>query len=333
MAHITKRKRSDGVIIYDVDLKITKNKRVIHREKRSFLRHQLAKDWSVKRQAEIQHGIVHKPTGYMSIQKVIHNYLNTFNISGRSKLSDLNRLARSSIAEIDVNALTVNDVVLYIRSRNDECLPQTANIDLIWLQTVISTMQAVDDSLTVDLTLFHAARKVLKSTRLVAKSVERTRRPTPEEMWRLSRHFPPYMLYIMWFAVYSTRRQSEITHLRWDDIQGHTILVRNLKNPSQKGLTKRAALPKSARKIIAKQPQVSEFIFPKLHYKTLGTYFTRACHALNIKDLRFHDLRHHGISILAERGLSSEQLKLVSLHQSSAALSRYINLKAEDLDI
>jgi hypothetical protein len=40
MAHITKRKRSDGVIIYDAALKITKNKRVIHREKRSFLRYQ-----------------------------------------------------------------------------------------------------------------------------------------------------------------------------------------------------------------------------------------------------------------------------------------------------
>jgi integrase len=333
MAHITKRKRSDGVIIYDAALKITKNKRVIHREKRSFLRHQLAKDWSVKRQAEIQHGIVHHSIAAYPIKKVIHNYLNTFNISGRSKLSDLNRLARSSIAEIDVNALTVNDVVLYIRSRNDECLPQTANIDLIWLQTVISTMQAVDDSLAVDLTLFNSARKILKSTRLVAKSVERTRRPTSEELWTLSRHFPPYMLYIMWFAIYSTRRQSEITRLRWDDIQNNTILVRDLKHPNIKGLSKRAALPKSARKIIAKQPQISEFIFPKLHYKTIGTYFTRACHALNIKDLRFHDLRHHGISILAERGLSSEQLKLVSLHQSSAALSRYINLKAEDLDI
>jgi len=333
MAHITKRKRSDGVIIYDAALKITKNKRVIHREKRSFLRHQLAKDWAVKRQAEIQHGIVHKPTAYLSIQKVIHNYLDSFDVSGRTKRADLKRLARSSIAELDVNALTAQDVVVYIKSRNTECLPQTANHDLIWLQTVITTMQAVDDSLAVNLTLFNSARKVLKSTQLVAKSVERDRRPTPEEMWLLSRHFSPYMLYIMWFAIYSTRRQSEITRLRWDDIRGNTILVRNLKHPTQRGLTERAALPKSARKIISKQPRESEFIFPKLHYKTLGTYFTRACHKLNIKDLRFHDLRHHGISILAERGLSSEQLKLVSLHKSSAALSRYINLKAEDLDI
>ena len=208
MAHITKRKRSDGVIIYDAALKITKNKKVIHREKRSFLRHQLAKDWAVKRQAEIQHGIIHQPNNKYLIGDLINNYINLFDISGRSKLADLTRLSRSTIANIDVNALAVNDLVLYIKNRNNECLPQTANIDLIWLQTVIGTMQAVDNSLCADLTLFSSARKVLKSNHLVAKSVERDRRPTSDELWRLSRHFSSYMLYTMWFAIYSTRRQS-----------------------------------------------------------------------------------------------------------------------------
>jgi len=47
-----------------------------------------------------------------------------------------------------------------------------------------------------------------------------------------------------------------------------------------------------------------------------------------IEDLRFHDLRHEGITRLAEDGLTIPQLQQISLHESWESLRRYVNLKS-----
>jgi hypothetical protein len=39
---------------------------------------------------------------------------------------------------------------------------------------------------------------------------------------------------IVAFALFSTRRQEEITLLRWDDLDGDRILVRDMKHPGDK---------------------------------------------------------------------------------------------------
>lgn len=171
---------------------------------------------------------------------------------------------------------------------------------------------------------------------MVANSTHRDRRPTKKELWALSRYFfdRPWMLHIIWFAIYSARRQGEITRLRWEDIKhdDRTCLIHDLKDPRRKGKTKRFKLPKSAYKIIMRQDRLSEFIFP---YKpgTVGTYFTQACKALKIKDLHFHDLRHHATSNLFERGLSVTEVQQVTLHENWANLQRYVNLDPGKLDI
>jgi site-specific recombinase XerD len=90
-------------------------------------------------------------------------------------------------------------------------------------------------------------------------------------------------------------------------------------------------LPKSAFKIIQKQPRIGALIFP-LNGRTIGANFTRACKLLEIDDLHFHDLRHHSTSCLFERGFSIQQVQLVTLHSSWATLQRYCNMNAADLD-
>jgi len=52
---------------------------------------------------------------------------------------------------------------------------------------------------------------------------------------------------------------------------------------------------------------------------------------LGIEDLRFHDLRHEAISRMFERGMQVEQVRVISGHRTLDQLSRYINLRAEDL--
>ena len=338
MASITKRKKANGTHVYDAEILIRKHGIRVHREKKTFNKQKLAKDWSLRREVELQEQTVYKTRPYLPIKEVISQYLKEFAPKGRSKNFELNKLMLRNISHIDVNKLTERDLIKHVRLRNDECLPQTAANDLIWLSGAIKTMSGVID-IDIDLTIFDKAREVLRKESLIAKSHARDRRPTHEELWQLSRYFHDNetsipMLHIMWFAIYSARRQSEITKLLWSDInhENKTCLVHNMKDPRIKGLQKRFKLSRSAYKIIMRQFRSDNKIFP-YNSKTIGTYFTNACKLLDIKDLRFHDLRHEATSRLFEKGLSIVQVQQVTLHSSWNTLKRYANLDAGDLDI
>lgn len=133
------------------------------------------------------------------------------------------------------------------------------------------------------------------------------------------------------FALFSTRRQEEITRIRWADldVEGSRILVRDMKNPDRKiGNDIWCELPPEALRIIQATPKqrgVSE-IFP---YTTdaVSAAFTRAAALLGIGDLHFHDLRHEGASRLFEMGRSVPQAASVSGHRSWSSLQRHTHLR------
>jgi len=59
--------------------------------------------------------------------------------------------------------------------------------------------------------------------------------------------------------------------------------------------------------------------------------FSRACNALKIKDLRFHDTRHEAISRLFEQGLGMMEVALVSGHKGFDMLKKYTHLRPSSL--
>lgn len=63
----------------------------------------------------------------------------------------------------------------------------------------------------------------------------------------------------------------------------------------------------------------------------MSTIFPRACQALGIDDLKFHDLRHEGVLRLFEQGYTIEQVALVSGHRDWKMLARYTQIRAKDL--
>ena len=168
------------------------------------------------------------------------------------------------------------------------------------------------------------------------KGNERNRRPTLEELDRLMEHFGRIrenrpssipMQQIVPFALFSTRRQEEITLLRWDDLDGDRILVRDMKHPGdKKGNNVYCELAPEALAIIQSMPREKPEIFP---YSTdaISAAFTRACKFLGIEDLRFHDLRHEGISRLFEMGRTIPQVAAVSGHRSWTSLKRYTDIR------
>jgi integrase len=183
---------------------------------------------------------------------------------------------------------------------------------------------------------FDDALVVIKKLGLIRKATERTRRPTLEELDRLMEHFGRIrehrpssipMQKIVAFALFSTRRQEEITLLRWDDLDDDRILVRDMKHPGDKiGNNVYCELPPETIAIVKSMPRVKPEIFP---YSTdaISAAFTRACKILGIEDLRFHDLRHEGISRLFEMGRTIPQVAAVSGHRSWTSLKRYTHIR------
>jgi hypothetical protein len=95
------------------------------------------------------------------------------------------------------------------------------------------------DGFTFYISVFDDAYETLWREKLIAKLVERERRPTQNELWALSRYFyrcgkrsKILILQLMWFANYSARRLSEITRLECadNDDSKATGLVRDVKH-------------------------------------------------------------------------------------------------------
>jgi integrase len=50
-----------------------------------------------------------------------------------------------------------------------------------------------------------------------------------------------------------------------------------------------------------------------------------------LQNLRFHDLRHEGITRMFEKGLNPIEVGMISGHKTLSMLQRYTHLRSEDL--
>ena len=84
-------------------------------------------------------------------------------------------------------------------------------------------------------------------------------------------------------------------YLRWDDLDGDRILVRDMKHPGdKKGNNVYCELPPEALAIVKSMPRDERRSSPIR--PTPSAPLSRAPAEFGIEDLRFHDLRHEGIS-------------------------------------
>ncbi len=336
MGTIIGRTRKDGSKAFLAQITIKQRGVIVHRESETFDRKPAANAWIVKREAELKRpgGLEQKedPTLAAVIDRYISESKNA--ILG-TKAQVLKSIKNSDLGETKCSEITSNTLVSFARDLNKGVEPQTCGNYFSHLSNIFIvarpawgyplSRQEFDDALTV-----------IKKLGLIRKGNERNRRPTLEELDRLMEHFGRIrvnrpssipMQKIVAFGLFSTRRQEEITLLRWDDLDEDRILVRDMKHPGdKKGNNVYCELPPEALAIVESTPRADERIFP---YSTdaISAAFTRACRILGIEDLRFHDLRHEGISRLFEMGKTIPQVAAVSGHRSWTSLKRYTHIR------
>lgn len=274
----------------------------------------------------------HLSPSKMTLGSLIERYREDMPRMGRSKSATL-RSFEETLGSIAIADLTPDRLRSWGRERGVS--KATISVDLSILSSLLRYAAAVWKIPLIN--PVPDARLALKHAGLVGRSRRRDRRPTEREIEALCSWFDERsslpMRDIILFAIHTTMRASEIESLLWSDLdrKSRTIVVRNRKHPQEKiGNDQIVPLLDSAFSIIERQPKTEERIFP-YNSKTWSSIFPRACRAIGIEDLRFHDLRHEGISRLFEMGYAIQEVALFSGHRSWEQLRRYTQIRAAGL--
>jgi integrase len=342
MGTIIPRKRADGTTGYSAQIVIKVKGEIVHRETKTFDRRQAAAGWLENREEELKEpGAIEAlkavdPTLGEAIARYVAESRKEI---GRTKAQVLETICADSIAALKCSAVTSAAITEFARRRGATNQPQTVGNYISHLSAVFAVARPAW-GFPLDEQAMKDAQAVAKRMGYTAKSASRDRLPTMDELHAILSHFEERsirrpssvpMVKVVVFALFSTRRLEEITRIEWSDLdeQHSRVLVRDMKHPGQKaGNDTWCDLPEPALRVALSMPRTAPQIFP-FGTDAIGASFTRACHFLEIEDLHLHDLRHAGISRLAEMGWSIPHMAGVSGHRSWSSLKRYSHMKAK----
>ena len=274
-------------------------------------------------------------------------YLKKLRPVGRSCIHTY-ETAACEFAKIKLSEFTSKHLVDYaVRRKALGLAPSTINADLM---PVSAAMHAAPfaHGIKVDPTELDLAIKYLNENNIIGKSRQVVRLVADEEEQALLAEFERRnghhqtaidMVKVYHFALAFPRRAGEITRIRWADVdfKRKTVIIRDVKHPKRKiGNDQVVPLLGKAWTILESMPKLEERIFP-YNTESMEAAFERARDRIaatgipSIKDLRFHDLRHTGITMLFWAGLKIEEVAQVSGHTNWQTLKRYTHIRPEDV--
>lgn len=351
MGTISERRRKDGSKSYTAQIRIKRDGKPVHTEAQTFDRKPAASAWLKKRETELsQPGALDRiKTSDKTLGDAIDQYLlESRKDIGRTKAQCLELIKKHPLASKPGSSIVSADIASFASDIRSGWIPEGEEAKERKAQTVANYMSHLGAIFAIAKPMwgialseqeFKDAAKVTKRLGIISKSEERSRRPTMRELDLLLAYFSERsistpqsmpMVKVILFALFSTRRQDEITRIKWEFYEPHhkRVLVEDMKHPgAKKGNNRWCDLTPEAQAIIESMPRKKPEIFP-YSADAISANFTRACKLLGIKDLHFHDLRHEGISRLFEMGWDIPHVATVSAHRSWNSLKRYTHIRA-----
>lgn len=322
MGTIAARTRKDGSIGYTAQIVVRRDGKTVASRAQTFDDPGLAQIWLATNEPKLRAADQSASRAEPTVGDLITQTLTAQqNSLGRTKSQVLRASLGHSIAKVPLSTLSATDLVRFARTLGNTRKPQTVQNYLSHLSNLLDRVPTVDATLT---------RQALRSARaggLVAKSAQRHRRPSLEELDRLMLYFAQRsersaalpMHRVIAFALFSTRRQDEIVRLTWADLEPGRVRLR----PADAAAPCTwCSLPLEAERLALAMPVTGARIFP-YSADAISAAFTRACKVLAIDDLHFQDLRNEGIARLFDLGWQIPQVAAVSGHHTWAALQRF----------
>lgn len=324
---------------------LKKHGQVIHQESQTFSTEALAKDWRKRTIAKIKAGgIEARVAAITTFANLVQMYRGELVKAGpvrRSRLGALDQLENSSLGPRPLGRLDGPAFVQFAEERKAEGAGPTTI--LLNLATVRAILGAAKPMFGLDVSPQPVADTIaaLRRVGAVAPSRWRDRRLKPGEEQALIAEFERVaehpstvipMAKIVRLALCWPRRREEILDkLQWEWLvpSRKVAILKDTKNPTFTR-DEMVPVPREAWDIINSMPKVDERVFP-FEPQSVSKAFERACARLGIEDLRFHDLRHEGVSRLFEAGLEIPEVCAISGHMSWNTLQRYTHLRAEKI--
>lgn len=298
---------------------------------RSFLTRADAERWARSVEVEIDRGTFICPTEAkkVTLRDLIDRYIREVTPGMKGAKDDRIRLCamkRHEMCLSNIAALTVSNVAQYRDERLKRVSPGTVIRELAYLSSIIN----------------HARREwgvnVQNPVALVRKPSApkgRNRVLTTDEHQRLLEALKPigrrspWMLPLVSLGLETAMRRGELLALTWEniDLLNRLAELKNTKN----GDRRLVPLSSKAVAVLATLPRsINGRVFPLTSY-AVAAAFDRALERAQIEGLRFHDLRHTAITLMAIKLPNLIELAAVSGHKSLKMLQVYYHPKASDL--
>ena len=278
------------------------------------------------------------PPRSMTLTMILMEYMRQVSV-GRTAQANLERIARM-IGHVPARDLSALHMQSFIKDRlSHGASGATIAGDLSALSSALKWARRVKN-IDIAERLAAEARTSLTAQRISTRSAERSRIPSEDELARIYAHLEGNprqtipVADIARFAAVSAMRLSEIVGLRVEDVRWNegAALIRERKHPTRKSRNDQT-IPIVAEGIEmmrkAAQGRAQGLLWPH-NAQSVSAAWRRACDAVGVEDLHFHDLRHLALTKLAAMGLSAPLLRTVSGHHDLKSLSRYLNLSPAD---
>lgn len=337
--------------VFFAQVRLKKGGTVVFSESKTFPTEAMARSWAERLEEKIKKD---GPTAVaqrgMTVGKLIEKHLEyqqKLRPLGRSTIHNHQTTAQA-FNTVKLDELTAKHITDFVMRRKAEGAgPATILSNLSPLSSAVHAAPYAH-GIQVDTSPVDLAIKKLKEAGAIGKSKEVIRLVDDEEEKALLAEFARRnhhhqtaidMVLVYKMAIALPRRAGELTRLRWSDVdhKRKTIVIRDVKHPRRKiGNDQVVPLLGEAYTLLNKIPVLGEFIFP-YNSESMTAAFERARDRIaetgmpKIKDLRFHDLRHTGITQLFWAGLKIEEVAAVSGHTNWQQLKRYTHIRPEDV--
>lgn len=332
-------------------VRIKKSGAIVFSESKTFPTEAMARSWADRLEEKVKsHGPTAMAQRGITVGKLIEmhlEYQQKLRPLGRSTIHNHQTTAQA-FSTVKLGDLTAKQITDYVMRRKAEGAgPATILSNLSPLSAAIHAAPYAH-GLQVDPAPVNLAIRKLKEAGAIGKSKEIIRLVDDDEEAALLAEFERRnhhhqttidMVLVYKLAIALPRRAGELTRLRWADVdhKRRTVIIRDVKHPRRKiGNDQVVPLLGEAYTLLDKIPKLGEFIFP-YNTDSMTAAFERARDRIaetgmpKIADLRFHDLRHTGITQLFWAGLKIEEVAAVSGHTNWVQLKRYTHIRPEDV--
>lgn len=174
----------------------------------------------------------------------------------------------------------------------------------------------------------YSSRKSCKVYKFFKENNARIRYQEKEEITKLLEEFSPVLRVVVTVAIHTGMRKSEIQNLKWSDVnlKGEYIVLRQTKS----GETRIVPMNRVVREalFLLEKKRDSMYIFCGKNGKLFDfkIFFETALKRADIKDFRFHDLRHTFASHLVMSGIDLNTTRELLGHRNLNMTLRYSHL-------